>query len=123
MTTTEDRDAVGTGSEGMNALDQARDLYYAEQSRLFRGGSPRWNATEIAPGQALCGAHGELGEFVGLADYCGTPGVQIRRRAWVETLPASAIGTTWIPVSGRVVMAHRATGRWTTSTEAYLTLR
>ena len=75
----------------------------------------------IARGTALRGPHGEIAEYIdGDADWFGAPAVTIRRMAGIEVTVASAIGSTWIPVPGRVVVHEHQTGRWTTPVQRWL---
>lgn len=73
-------------------------------------------------GTALLGPHGEVAEYLGGADYLGSPGALIRRRAGRVVVPASHIGTEWLPVPGKVVTTGRTTGRWNSPVETWLAI-
>lgn len=76
----------------------------------------------LARGTALRGPHGEIAEYLGPGSYLCTPGARIRRHSGPVIVPASHVGSEWIPVPGRVVTIEIATGRWTSPVETYLGL-
>lgn len=73
-------------------------------------------------GAALIGPHGEVAEYLGEGLYLGSPGARIRRMSGVQVVPASHIGTEWACVPGRVMVACRSTGRWSSPVERRLTI-
>lgn len=68
--------------------------------------------TNIDAGTALVGPHGEVAEYLGTADYCDSPGIVIRRMSGRRVVPASHLGTEWVPVPGRVRGHEHPTGGW-----------